>query len=98
RVPRLASSKWVKEERHGVFVDYNQNAKDRTVASAYSVRPRSNATVSAPLNWDEVDRCETPDFTLKTMPKRFAELGDRHEGIDNAAGSLESLLELSQPP
>jgi bifunctional non-homologous end joining protein LigD len=96
RVPRLASSKWWKEERHGVFVDYNQNAKDRTVASAYSVRPRSNATVSAPLNWDEVDHCETGDFTLKTMPKRFAKLGDRHDGIDNAAGSLESLLELSQ--
>jgi DNA ligase D-like protein (predicted polymerase) len=96
RAPQLATSKWWKEERHGVFVDYNQNAKDRTVASAYSVRPRAQATVSAPLDWDEVDVCETGDFTLATMPKRFAEIGDRHAGIDDAPGSLESLLELSQ--
>jgi DNA ligase D-like protein (predicted polymerase) len=96
RAPTLASSKWWKEERHGVFVDYNQNAKDRTVASAYSVRPRPRATVSAPLSWDEVDVCETGDFTLQTMPQRFAKIGDRHAGIDDTAGSLESLLELSR--
>jgi DNA ligase D-like protein (predicted polymerase) len=95
RVPKLAVSKWWKEERHGVFVDYNQNAKDRTVASAYSVRPTADARVSAPLAWDEVPACDPADFTLVTMPKRFAELGDRHAGIDRAAGSLESLLELS---
>jgi len=96
QAPTLASSKWWKEERHGVFVDYNQNAKDRTVASAYSVRPRPTATVSAPLTWDEVDRCETADFTLRSMPERFAQLGDLHAGIDDTAGSLESLLELSR--
>ncbi|HVJ58984.1 MAG TPA: non-homologous end-joining DNA ligase [Burkholderiaceae bacterium] len=96
RAPQLASSKWWKEERHGVFVDYNQNAKDRTVAAAYSVRPRPAATVSAPLAWDEVDLCETGDFTLRTMPQRYAALGDRHAGIDEAPGSLESLLELSR--
>jgi DNA ligase D-like protein (predicted polymerase) len=95
RAPAIATSKWWKEERHGVFVDYNQNAKDRTVASAYSVRPRPAAPVSAPLNWDEVDSCEPGDFTLATMPARFAKLGDRHEGIDRHAGSLERLLELS---
>jgi bifunctional non-homologous end joining protein LigD len=95
RAPTIATSKWWKEERHGVFVDYNQNAKDRTVASAYSVRPRPSAPVSAPLSWDEVDSCEPGDFTLATMPARFADVGDRHEGIDQAAGSLESLLELS---
>ena len=96
RAPQLASSKWWKEERHGVFVDYNQNAKDRTVASAYSVRPKPNATVSAPLDWDEIDLCETGDFTLMSMPTRFAKLGDRHAAIDDAAGSLESLLDLSR--
>jgi bifunctional non-homologous end joining protein LigD len=95
RAPAIATSKWWKEERHGVFVDYNQNAKDRTVASAYSVRPKPDAPVSAPLNWDEVDSCEPGDFTLATMPARFANLGDRHEGIDRHAGSLERLLELS---
>jgi DNA ligase D-like protein (predicted polymerase) len=95
RVPSLATSKWWKEERHGVFVDYNQNAKDRTVASAYSVRPTPDARVSAPLTWDEVRDCEPPDFTMTTMPKRFASLGDRHEAIDRHAGSLESLLERS---
>src|SRR5690348_7908215 len=95
RAPAIATSKWWKEERHGVFVDYNQNAKDRTVASAYSVRPTPDARVSAPLNWEEVARAEPEDFTLATMPKRFAKVGDRHEGIDTAAGSLEGLLELS---
>jgi bifunctional non-homologous end joining protein LigD len=95
RAPGIATSKWWKEERHGVFVDYNQNAKDRTVASAYSVRPKPDAPVSAPLSWDEVDSCEPGDFTLATMPARFAKLGDRHEGIDRHAGSLDRLLELS---
>jgi bifunctional non-homologous end joining protein LigD len=95
RAPSLATSKWWKEERHGVFVDYNQNAKDRTVASAYSVRPTPDARVSAPLTWDEVRDCEPTDFTMTTMPKRFASLGDRHEVIDRHAGALESLLELS---
>jgi bifunctional non-homologous end joining protein LigD len=95
RAPALATSKWWKEERHGVFVDYNQNAKDRTVASAYSVRPTRDARVSAPLSWDEVPDCDPAAFTLATMPSRFAELGDRHAGIDAAAGSLEPLLDLS---
>jgi bifunctional non-homologous end joining protein LigD len=95
RAPAIATSKWWKEERHGVFVDYNQNAKDRTVASAYSVRPKPNATVSAPLDWNEVDSCEPNDFTLATMPARFREIGDRHQGIDEKAGSIEALLELS---
>src|SRR5215210_2665262 len=95
RAPALATSKWSKEERQGVFVDYNQNAKDRTVAAAYSVRPRPNATVSAPLSWDEVDSCEPGDFTLVTMPSRFAEIGDRHRDIDLNPGSLDLLLELS---
>jgi bifunctional non-homologous end joining protein LigD len=95
RAPMLATSKWWKEERHGVFVDYNQNAKDRTVASAYSVRPKDDARVSAPLAWDEVPACKPEDFTLATMPERFAKLGDRHQDIDRHAGSIESLLELS---
>jgi bifunctional non-homologous end joining protein LigD len=95
RAPDLATSKWWKEERHGVFLDYNQNAKDRTVASAYSVRPTPNARVSAPLAWDEIDTCELDDFTLRTMPTRFTELGDRHAAIDQHAGSLDGLLELS---
>ncbi|MGH9333471.1 MAG: DNA primase small subunit domain-containing protein, partial [Vicinamibacteria bacterium] len=95
RAPDLVTSKWWKEERHGVFVDYNQNAKDRTVASAYSVRPTPDARVSAPLRWDEVPHCELSDHTLKTMPERFAKIGDLTEGIDEAAGSLEPLLELS---
>jgi bifunctional non-homologous end joining protein LigD len=94
RAPKLATSKWWKEERHGVFVDYNQNAKDRTIASAYSVRPTSQATVSAPLDWSEVPDCEPGDFTLATMPERFKQLGDRHAGIDASAGSLAGLLEL----
>jgi DNA ligase D-like protein (predicted polymerase) len=95
RAPAIATSKWWKEERHGVFVDYNQNAKDRTVASAYSVRPTPDARVSAPLAWDEVPTAEPADFTLATMPGRFAAIGDRHEAIDRHAGSLEQLLELS---
>src|SRR5256886_1934753 len=95
RAPKLATSKWWKEERQGVFVDYNQNAKDRTVASAYSVRPTPDARVSAPLTWDEVKGVDPADFTLATMPQRFAKVGDRHEGIDQAAGPLAGLLELS---
>ncbi|MBI4503795.1 MAG: DNA polymerase domain-containing protein [Gemmatimonadetes bacterium] len=95
RAPKIATSKWWKEERHGVFVDYNQNAKDRTVASAYSVRPTADARVSAPISWEEVDSCDPADFTLVTMPKRFARIGDRHSGIDEHAGSLEALLQLA---
>ena len=95
RAPKLATSKWWKEERQGVFVDYNQNAKDRTVASAYSVRPTPDARVSAPLSWDEVDSAEPEDFTLGTMPKRFAKIGDRHADMDTKPGSLDALLELS---
>jgi len=95
RAPDLATSKWWKEERQGVFVDYNQNAKDRTIAAAYSVRPRPDATVSAPLDWDEVDAADPADFTLGTMPKRFAQIGDRHARMDEQPGSLEQLLELS---
>jgi bifunctional non-homologous end joining protein LigD len=94
RAPTLASSKWWKEERHGVFVDYNQNARDRTVASAYSVRPVPDARVSAPLSWEEVRECDPGDFTLATMPPRFQNLGDVHAGIDRHAGSLTGLLEL----
>ena len=95
RAPAIASSKWWKEERHGVFLDYNQNAKDRTTCSAYSVRPVPDARVSAPLHWNEVPECEPADFTVLTMPTRFAEIGDPHAGIDAAAGSLEKLLELA---
>ncbi len=95
RVPSLATSKWWKEERHGVFLDYNQNAKDRTVASAYSVRPTPDARVSAPLAWDEIADCDPRDFTLASMPARFASIGDRHAAIDGHAGSLDALLELS---
>ncbi|MDB5945217.1 MAG: eukaryotic-type primase-like protein [Ramlibacter sp.] len=96
RAPQLATSKWWKEVRHGVFVDYNQNAKDRTVASAYSVRPKPDARVSAPVTWAELQSCDPADFTMLTMPGRFAAIGDPHEGIDHAAGSLGKLLELSQ--
>jgi hypothetical protein len=96
RAPTLATSKWWKEERHGVFLDYNQNAKDRTVCSAYSVRPKPDARVSAPVTWDELAECDPGDFTLRTMPARFAAIGDRHAGIDEAACSLEPLLELSR--
>jgi DNA ligase D-like protein (predicted polymerase) len=95
QMPELASSKWWKEERRGVFLDYNQNAKDRTVASAYSVRPTVDARVSAPLRWDEIADCDPRDFTLKTMPGRFADVGDRHADIDLHPGSVEALLELS---
>ena len=94
RAPALATSKWWKEERHGVFLDYNQNAKDRTVASAYSVRPTPDARVSAPLSWEEVPEVRPEDFTLRTMPARFAALGDPAAEIDAQAGSLESLLAL----
>jgi DNA ligase D-like protein (predicted polymerase) len=95
RAPEIATSKWWKEERHGVFLDYNQNAKDRTVASAYSVRPVPNAQVSAPLLWSEVPDAELGDFTLTTMEDRYARLGDVGAGIEDAVGSLEALLELS---
>jgi bifunctional non-homologous end joining protein LigD len=95
RVPDLATSKWWKEERHGVFLDYNQNAKDRTVASAYSVRPTPDARVSTPLRWEEVPGCDPEAFTIATVPERLARLGDPWEGIDESAGSLEPLLELA---
>ena len=95
RMPGLATAAWWKEERHGVFLDYNQNAKDRTVASAYSVRPTPDARVSTPLAWDEVPECDPAAFTLVTVPDRFAERGDPAEGMDEAAGSLEPLLELA---
>src|SRR3954466_3491490 len=95
RSPALATSKWWKEERHGVFLDYNQNAKDRTVASAYSVRPTPDARVSMPLRWDDVPDVEMEAFTLATVPAIFAAQGDAHRGIDESAGSLDALLELS---
>jgi bifunctional non-homologous end joining protein LigD len=95
RVPTLASSKWWKEERHGVFVDYNQNAKDRTTCSAYSIRPLPDARVSMPLHWNEVPDCDPADFTVLTAPKRFAEVGDAHAKMDDEPGSLEKLLELA---
>jgi bifunctional non-homologous end joining protein LigD len=95
RAPTLSSSKWWKEERHGVFLDYNQNAKDRTTCSAYSVRPLPDARVSTPLEWREVPDCDPADYTVLTVPKRFAEFGDPHAGINGAAGSLEKLLELA---
>jgi bifunctional non-homologous end joining protein LigD len=96
RVPALATSSWWKEERHGVFIDYNQNAKDRTVSSAYSVRPKPDARVSTPVTWDELDACDPADFTLWTVPKRLKEKGDPHAGIDAQPGSLDRLLELSK--
>ena len=95
RAPAIATSKWWKEERHGVFIDYNQNAKDRTVCSAFSVRPRPDARVSTPLTWDEIDVCDPADFTLKTMPAWFKKNGDRHADIDAHSCSLEQLLVLS---
>ncbi|HWH23922.1 MAG TPA: DNA polymerase domain-containing protein [Candidatus Limnocylindria bacterium] len=95
RAPTLATSKWWKEERHGVFLDYNQNARDRTVASAYSVRPTADARVSMPLSWPQVADVEPADYTLASVPGAFAADGDRHAGIDSAAGSLDALLELS---
>jgi len=93
RAPSLASSKWWKEERHGVFLDYNQNAKDRTTCSAYSVRPLPDARVSTPLDWREVPDCDPADFTVDTVPRRFAAIGDAHAGMDDAPGSLDALLE-----
>jgi len=96
RAPAIATSHWWKEERHGVFIDYNQNAKDRTVAAAYSVRPTPDARVSAPITWEELDACDPADFTLATVPKRFARIGDPHAGIDRDPGSLARLLELSE--
>ena len=96
RAPALASSKWWKEERHGVFLDYNQNAKDRTTCAAYSVRPVPDARVSAPLHWHEVPDCDPADFNVLTMPNRFAGLGDPHAGIDALPGSLDKLLELAE--
>ena len=95
RLPALATSKWWKEERHGVFLDYNQNAKDRTTCSAYSIRPLADARVSAPLEWAEVPDCVPEDFTVLTIPERFAEIGDPHARMDEAPGSLEKLLELA---
>jgi DNA ligase D-like protein (predicted polymerase) len=95
RAPGLATSKWWKEERRGVFVDYNQNAKDRTTCSAYSVRPLPDARVSAPLRWEEVPGCEAADFTVLTMPARMAAIGDPHAAMDEAPGSIEKLLELA---
>jgi bifunctional non-homologous end joining protein LigD len=95
RAPSLATSKWWKEERHGVFVDYNQNAKDRTVASAYSVRPVPDARVSTPVTWAELDACDPADFTLRTVPARLARLGDVGADIDASPGSLQGLLDLS---
>ena len=95
RAPELATSKWWKEERHGVFVDYNQNAKDRTVASAYSLRPVPDVRASAPLTWDEVPTCDPAEYTITTMPERFARIGDPWAEMDEAAGSLDGLLELA---
>lgn len=95
RAPAIATSKWWKEERHGVFIDYNQNAKDRTVCSAFSVRPRPDARVSTPLTWDEIDACDPADFTLRTVPAWFKANGDRHADIDRHPGALEPLLELA---
>jgi bifunctional non-homologous end joining protein LigD len=94
RAPKIATTKWWKEERHGVFIDYNQNARDRTIAGAYSIRPTADATVSAPIDWDELESCDPRDFTLATVPLRFKRRGDPHEGIDLRAFSLEPLLEL----
>ena len=96
RAPDIATSKWWKEERHGVFIDYNQNAKDRTVAAAYSVRPKPDARVSAPLTWDEIDASDPADFTLATMPARFKAIGDRHADIDQHPCRLEALLQLAE--
>src|SRR5205823_4583988 len=95
RAPALATSKWWKEERHGVFLDYNQNAKDRTTCSAYSVRPLPDARVSTPLHWHEIPDCDPADFTVLTIPGRFAKIGDPHADMDAAPGSLEQLLELA---
>ena len=96
RAPRLATSKWWKEERHGVFIDYNQNAKDRTIASAYSVRPTADARVSTPLSWEELSVCEPAAFTIDTVPGRFSTIGDPGAGIDSRSGSIDRLLELAR--
>ncbi len=96
RAPNLATSRWWKEEREGVFVDFNQNAKDRTVASAYSVRATADARVSTPLHWDEVADCDPASFTLATVPKRFADIGDPWAGMDDTAAGLERLLALAE--
>ena len=96
RIPALATSKWWKEERHGVFLDYNQNAKDRTTCSAYSVRPLPDARVSTPIHWHEVEACDPADFTVLTVPKRFADFGDPHANMNAEPGSLAGLLELSE--
>src|SRR5947208_2876813 len=96
RAPAIATSRWWKEERHGVFLDYNQNAKDRTTASAYSVRPLPDARVSAPLTWDEVTICDPADFTVLTMPGRYASIGDPHSAMDQHSGSLHGLLALAE--
>ena len=95
RAPDLATSRWWKEERHGVFIDYNQNAKDRTTASAYSIRPTPDARVSTPLTWDEVPDCDPSDFTIDTTPRRYAERGDPWAGMDDTVGSLDVLLDLA---
>jgi len=95
RLPGEVTTKWWKEERgERIFVDYNQNARDRTIASAYSVRPKPGAPVSAPVTWDELTECRPEDFNVETMPARFAEVGDRHAAIDDVAHSLEPLLEM----
>jgi hypothetical protein len=96
RMPGVATSKWWKEERRGVSLDYNQNAKDRTTCSAYSVRPLPDARVSAPLRWEDVPGCDAASFTVLTMPERFAAIGDPHEGMNDAVGSLEALLALAK--
>jgi DNA primase len=94
-MPERVTTKWWKEERgERVFVDYNQNARDRTIASPYSIRPKPGAPVSAPLTWDEVPDVAPEDFTVATMPARFAEVGDRFEAIDAVEHSLEPLLEM----
>ena len=98
RAPELATSKWWKEERHGVFIDYNQNAKDRTVASAYSVRPRPDARVSTPLTWDEVATIDPAAFTIRTVPARYAEIGDPGAGIDDAVGLARRPARAVGPP
>src|SRR5262249_49192717 len=95
RAPSIATSKWWKEERHGVFLDYNQNAKDRTTCSAYSIRPLPDARVSAPLRWEEIPDSNPADFNVFTMPARFAQVGDPHAEMDAFAGSLDGLLELA---
>jgi DNA ligase D-like protein (predicted polymerase) len=95
RVPPLATTKWWKEERHGVFLDYNQNARDRTVASAYSVRPTPDARVSCPLEWDEVPAVEQEELRIDTVPGRLRERGDPSADMDEHAGSLGALLELA---